>query len=50
MRLFPVEGLVHGIARLAQSGAKLAVEIGIVFDNEKAHGCPDIGPDRMNGS
>jgi hypothetical protein len=50
MRFLAVESLVDGIARLAQGGAKLAIEIGIVFDNEEAHGYPNIGRDPMNGS
>ncbi len=38
MTFLAVEGAIDGIARIGQRRAKLAVEIGIVLDDQKAHG------------
>jgi hypothetical protein len=39
MPLFAIERRVDGIARVAQRGDELAVEIRIVLDNEKPQDC-----------
>ena len=44
MALFAVEGAVDDIAGVGQRGGELAVEIGVVLDDEEAQG----GPLRVN--
>ena len=38
--LLAVEGAVDGIAGVAQRGHELAIQVGIVLDNEKSQGLP----------